>query len=215
MSRCRTADLTFCCDPPLLASTNLLLTPTRYAKPSRDETKKTGIPKIEWCWYSPCEDLDVYFQGTESIHTKFDTTDANEWKEHLARFAHNLPSWIDPLIRDSTCLSISKIVSFDGAQNVFYDGKVLLVGQAYWGNEPYLGKGCDMAAYEVLQLSSNMPGFNESKVEGTWTACLQSLSKTWSPQVSSSMQDVANQSKRAGAYFRGEIPELPDLSASS
>ena len=179
---------------------DVLLTSCRYAKPGEDETNSGDSRKVEWCWYSRCDDPSVYIHRDGGIHAKV-TTDSKEWKTHMEKSGKDLPSWISQVIKRSESLSVSTIASFDGTGNVFHNGKVLLVGQACSEIEPYLGESCNVAAYEAFHLHDMLYGSNDDE---TWTVCLKKLKERWGTQMISFTQDIAARSKRAGMEYRGE-----------
>jgi len=177
-----------------------MLTSRRYAKPDEDKTSSDDRV-VEWCWYSPCEDPSVYFRIVGGVHARV-TPDSPAWTAHMGSSAKNLPAWVRPAIETSRSLSVSQVTSSNAEGNVFLGGKVLLIGQACAEIEPYLGKSCDVAAYQintlVKTLAEELPG------QETWKDRLRNFCIAWGPQTLHYTQEVAAESKSAGRRFRGE-----------
>jgi len=143
----------------------------------------------------------VYFQRNGAVYANVEP-DSDAWARHIDSPASDLPSWIRPTIRASESLSVSQINSFDAQKNVFHGGRVLLIGQACAEIEPYLGKSCDVAAYQINTLvktvAEELPG------QETWKDRLRNFGIAWGPQTLHYTQEVAAESKSAGRRFRGE-----------
>ena len=171
-----------------------MLTSRRYAKPDEDKTSSDDRV-VEWCWYSPCEDPSVYFRIVGGVHARV-TPDSPAWTAHMGSSAKNLPAWVRPAIETSRSLSVSQVTSSNAEGNVFLGGKVLLIGQACAEIEPYLGKSCDVAARQSLELVKVL------SCQEPWEDRIEKLVKEWGPEMLRHTRDVAAQSKRAGMVFK-------------
>jgi 2-polyprenyl-6-methoxyphenol hydroxylase-like FAD-dependent oxidoreductase len=139
----------------------------------------------------------MYFRKAGGVYAKV-APDSDEWKTHIDKSANYLPSWISPAIRASKSLSVTQINSFEAKDNVFWGGKVLLIGQACAEIEPYLGKSCDVAARQSRTLAEVLSG-PESLEDRK-----KKLVEEWSPDALSYTRSVAAASKSAGMLFRGK-----------
>jgi hypothetical protein len=121
----------------------------------------------------------VYFQRDGAVYANVEPN-SDVWARHIDSSASDLPPWIAPAIRASKSL----------------------IGQACAEIEPYLGKSCDVAAYQINTLvkilAEELPG------QETWKDRLRDLGIAWGPQTLRYTQEVAAESKSAGRRFRGE-----------
>jgi 2-polyprenyl-6-methoxyphenol hydroxylase-like FAD-dependent oxidoreductase len=143
----------------------------------------------------------VYFQRDGAVYANVEPN-SDVWARHIDSSASDLPPWIAPAIRASKSLSVSQINSFDAQENVFHGGRVLLIGQACAEIEPYLGKSCDVAAYQIKTLAETLA--EQLSGQETWEDCLRNLDSAWGPRTLRYTQQVAAESKSAGRLFRGK-----------
>ncbi|KAF1935632.1 FAD/NAD(P)-binding domain-containing protein [Clathrospora elynae] len=158
---------------------------------------------IEWCWYYPYEesspDLENIMTDIHGVKHRRIVTPAllqpHVWEKQLAKTEKDIPTWMRPLLRQCEAPLVTKVIYFDGTQGTFKEGKLYLVGEAFFTIRPHLGTSCDLAA-----------------MQATW---LQDLFKDedmtfedWDRRVLQYAAKKARESRNTGLLvMKGQLPE--------
>lgn len=136
-----------------------LTTLHRYLTPGPTGSTKEGERLLDWCWYCSVEAQSPEFAEimTDSNGHRHNKTvprgnlRGEVWKKQLADY--KLPAGWNELIHQSKQTFMTAVTSHEGSSSAFYDGKVLLAGEAFTQFRPHLGLSCDLAALQALTLS--------------------------------------------------------------
>jgi len=80
------------------------------------------------------------------------------WEKRLSAAKPVLPdSWFD-IVSQSQSPFVTAITSSEGIKASFFDGKLLLAGDAFAQMRPHLGLSCNQAALQALQLAKVLQG---------------------------------------------------------
>ncbi|CAO2648158.1 Nn.00g090800.m01.CDS01 [Neocucurbitaria sp. VM-36] len=137
-----------------------------YLTPNEKGSMHPGERIIEWCWYDPCD-------ATSSTFTDF-MTDVNGkhhsvtmparilrpevWEAQLSRKKDSLsPLWYS-IFSQSDLPLLTAVHSFENSKASFFNGKLLLAGEAFTQIRPHLGASCDIAAVQALSLAKVLVG---------------------------------------------------------
>ncbi|KAF2728788.1 FAD/NAD(P)-binding domain-containing protein [Polyplosphaeria fusca] len=131
-----------------------------YSIPSSSERMEPEDTLLDWVWY------DIYDQNSsdfEEIMTGSDGRRRNVtvpkgylskavWDKKLLSAKNTLPSHWFEVISASQKPYVTAITNFKGTRAVFYDGKLLLAGDAFAQCKPHLGMSSNQAALQALNL---------------------------------------------------------------
>lgn len=137
--------------------------------PSATGDVRLGERLIKWCWYDACDASSTTFSnfltdinGVRHHQTvPADVLRPGTWRRQLGR-RQNVVSllWHDIFAR-STAKALpllTAIRSFDNAISSFFDGKLLLAGEAFTQIRSHLGASCSIAALQALMLAQALKG---------------------------------------------------------
>lgn len=144
-----------------------------YLTPGDTGTMEPGKRNVEWCWYDSCEypsstfnDFMTDNKGIQhNVTVPASSLRSDVWQAQLLRRKESLPALWNAIFSNSNVPLLTAIRSFDNSVASFYNGKVLLVGEAYTQIRPHLGASCDIAALQALVLAQVL---NEGKAIGEW-----------------------------------------------
>ncbi|KAF1842230.1 FAD/NAD(P)-binding domain-containing protein [Cucurbitaria berberidis CBS 394.84] len=163
---------------------------------------KPGERVVEWCWYDPCDILSSTFTKfmTDVDGKRHNVTvparilQPEVWKAQLARRKDVLSSLWHGIFAQSELPLLTVIQSFDNKVSAFFDGKLLLAGEAFTQIRPHLGASCDIAAMQALTLIKVLKG--------------ETSMKEWEENVAQYATQQAVRSKATGVFgMTGQWPE--------
>ncbi|KAJ4378191.1 hypothetical protein N0V83_001025 [Neocucurbitaria cava] len=173
-----------------------------YLTPSDSGSMKLGDRLIEWCWYDPCEAGSPVFCDfmTDSNGKQHNVTmpagilRPEAWEAQLSRRKGKLPPLWYNIFTKSDLPLLTAIHSFDNSKANFFEGKLLLAGEAYTQIRPHLGASCDIAALQALTLAKVLHG--------------EMSLKEWETNVAQYATKKAVQSNATGVFgMTGQWPE--------
>ncbi|OAL49667.1 FAD/NAD(P)-binding domain-containing protein [Pyrenochaeta sp. DS3sAY3a] len=137
-----------------------------YLTPGDTGTMEPGKRYVEWCWYDHCEYPSSTFSEfmTDANGIRHNVTvpasslRLDMWNAQLLRRKDILPPLWTTILSATKAPLLTAIRSFDNSIASFYNGKVLLVGEAYTQVRPHLGASCDIAALQALLLAEVLNG---------------------------------------------------------
>ncbi|KAG8528804.1 uncharacterized protein KY384_006493 [Bacidia gigantensis] len=138
-----------------------------YVIPGPNGTLEPGERLINWVWYcnyaedSPeLHDLMTDSEGATHRYTlPPDKNSKPEVLEQQRAFASQLlPPQFAELVRKTVTPFVQAITDVLASENIFYDGKVLVLGDALAGFRPHTAASTNQAAYDAILLSDLMEG---------------------------------------------------------
>lgn len=171
-----------------------MLTASSYLTPGDSGKLQPGGRLIEWCWYDTCDALSSDFENfmTDTKGKRHNVTvpagllRPEVWDAQLTRRKEILsPLWHNIFSQAKSPL-LTAVNSFDNRKALFFDGKLLLVGEAYNQIRPHLGASCDIAALQALTLAEVLEG-EKTLVE-------------WEEEVAKYATEMATRSRATGVF---------------
>ncbi|KAF2266738.1 FAD/NAD(P)-binding domain-containing protein [Lojkania enalia] len=137
-----------------------------YLIPALNGEITPGKRLLDWVWYDLCDKNSHEFNEimTDSSGRRRNVTvpkgylSKTAWEKRLSSAKPALPDdWFEVVSQAQTPF-VTAITSFDGTKASFFNGKLILAGDAFTQFRPHLGLSCDQAALQALQLTKVFSG---------------------------------------------------------
>jgi hypothetical protein len=128
-----------------------------------------GNRLVEWCWYDTCDasssDFSDFMTDTNGVRHNHTVTagllNPRSWEAQLARRRDVITPLWQRMFAISTAHKLpllTAIRSFDNTTSSFFDGKLLLAGEAFIQIRPHLGASCSIPGLQALSLVQALKG---------------------------------------------------------
>lgn len=119
-----------------------------------------GDRLLDWVWYEKCDgdssDYQEAMTGTSGRQHRVTVPrgSLNEvvWAKRVERALSILPSPWSEMVTTSESPFVTAVTNFESDRAVFFEGKVLLAGDALTQFRPHLGSSCNLPALQALKL---------------------------------------------------------------
>ena len=143
-----------------------------YLIPGENGTTEPGRRLFNWVWYCnykdgslELEELMTDTQGKRhAITLPVGSMNPDVWERQKAYAARTLPPQYAEAVNQTQQPFVQAITDVISTQNSFYDGKVLLVGDALAGFRPHTAASTSQAAFHAIYMGKMFRGRRE-KVE--------------------------------------------------
>ncbi|CAA9966353.1 hypothetical protein CFE70_010124 [Pyrenophora teres f. teres 0-1] len=137
-----------------------------YLSPGKSANMDPEERVIEWCWYDPCDaSTPVFSEYMTDVHgVRHNVTVPSHllrpevWAAQLRRRDSSLTPMWRKVFDESDMPLLTAIRSFDNTKGSFFDGKLLLVGEAFLQVRPHLGASSDIAGISAINLPHVLNG---------------------------------------------------------
>ncbi|KAF2023584.1 hypothetical protein EK21DRAFT_80555, partial [Setomelanomma holmii] len=132
-----------------------------YAIPCKDRSGSCNRGKhVEFCWYfkynrdpPELESIMTDFEGLKRKGTDApDRQRAEAWRYHLNKMLSDVPLSFKPIFLGCETPRVAKITSMVEENASHYNGKLVLIGDAFSQFPPHLGGSFDVAAMQAITL---------------------------------------------------------------
>ncbi|KAI0534390.1 FAD binding domain protein [Xylaria digitata] len=136
-----------------------------YVIPTEDGNTTPGSRLVNWAWYYPLPpdsaEMKSVFTDTRGVLHRFTVpkglVQPQVWSHHLQRFIEQMAPPVAELLSKSTPF-VTKIDDYMSSQGSFFDGHVILVGDALAAPRPHIASATEQAAQHCLQLADVLTG---------------------------------------------------------
>ncbi len=137
-----------------------------YVVPGRNGSLEAGERMVNWVWYcNYAPDSDEYrdLMTDRNGHTHHFTLPVGLMKPEILQAQHRLAEeTLPPQFAEIVCREekpfVQAITDVISPRNSFFDGKVLLIGDAVAGFRPHTAASTSQAAFDALKLEELMRG---------------------------------------------------------
>ncbi|KAA8615415.1 UbiH 2-polyprenyl-6-methoxyphenol hydroxylase [Pyrenophora tritici-repentis] len=180
-----------------------------YLSPGKSGNMNPEERVIEWCWYDPCDaSTPVFSEYMTDVHNiRHNVTVPSHllrsevWAAQLRRRDSSLTPMWRQVFHQSDMPLLTAIRSFDNTKSSFFDGKLLLVGEAFLQLRPHLGASSDIAGISAMNFPHVLNG--EISIE------------EWEKRVAEHAMEKAIGSRAMGMFgMTGQWPEPQPLTAA-
>lgn len=138
-----------------------------YLIPGKNGSTEPGQRLFNWVWYCNYEDgsaeLEELMTDTNgkrhAITLPVGSMNPDVWEKQKAYASRVLPPQYAEAVNKTQQPFIQAVTDVICPQNSFFDGKVLLVGDALAGFRPHTAASTGQAAFDALQMSELFEGF--------------------------------------------------------
>ncbi|KAI0025050.1 FAD binding domain protein [Xylariomycetidae sp. FL0641] len=165
-----------------------------YIVPTDDGCFEPGKRWINWLWYYNVADgsdemNQIFTDATGHRHKNTvpaGMVQSEVWEYHRNTRLHQMAPPFRDLITATRNPFVSKVNDLLGTRNSFYDGRVVLVGDAFTTIRPHLARATEHAAWQCLCMAE------------IWTGGLSH--KAWSREVATESEKVWLTSRLMGLF---------------
>ncbi|KAH7396874.1 hypothetical protein DE146DRAFT_657993 [Phaeosphaeria sp. MPI-PUGE-AT-0046c] len=165
-----------------------------------------GERLLDWVWYDACSVDSQDFRDTMTdmagrqhrVTVPRDAVSTAAWASRVLRARKVLPSPWQEMVVTSESPFVTAITGFESEKAVFFEGKLLLAGDALTQFRPHLGSSCNLPALQALKLIDVLAG---KLPISKWENEIVSYSKEFAAR-----SIAAGQFGITGAYPQGYIP---------
>ncbi|KAL6152611.1 hypothetical protein ACJQWK_04564 [Exserohilum turcicum] len=137
-----------------------------YLSPDDHGSMRPGERVVEWCWYDACDaatpTFAEYMTDVNGVcHNSTVPSDLlrqEVWDAQIKRRQSALSPLWQRIFQQSRPPLLTAVRAFDNTRASFFNGKLLLVGEAFTQIRPHLGASCDIAAVSALHLPRVLSG---------------------------------------------------------
>jgi 2-polyprenyl-6-methoxyphenol hydroxylase-like FAD-dependent oxidoreductase len=140
-----------------------------YIIPTDDGKVEPGHRLLNWCWFfNVDENSPDMVRIFTDVHGKRHQSTISQglvkpelWTAQLSSFVNNMVPHVAELLSKTSIenLFVTKMNDCLCTTPSFYDGRVVLVGDAFAGLRPHTGAGTDQAARHILELDRVWQGY--------------------------------------------------------
>lgn len=187
---------------------------SRYLTPGPNGNGK-GERLLDWVWYDACSVGSQEFRDTMTdkagrqhrVTVPRDALSAAAWANRVLRARTVLPTPWQEMVVTSESPFVTAITGFESEKAVFFEGKLLLAGDALTQFRPHLGSSCNLPALQALKLIDVLAG---KLPMSDWEVEIVSHGKEFAAR-----SIAAGQFGMTGAYPQGYVPLYQQKQAPS
>jgi 2-polyprenyl-6-methoxyphenol hydroxylase-like FAD-dependent oxidoreductase len=146
-----------------------------YLIPGKNGSIEPGDRLLNWIWYCNYEDgSDALEELMTDIHGRrhaitlpVGTMNPDVWSKQKAQASKVLPPQYAEVVHKTEQPFIQAVTDVISPQNSFFDGKVLLVGDALAGFRPHTAASTSQAAFDALRMGEWFGGEIDKKTYDT------------------------------------------------